>query len=393
MIFRLSKVVFFLLLAAQLQAQQRSRKITGQQDGRPVVTAVPFVSITPDARSAAMGDAGGAISADANANYWNPAKLAFLDDNFGVSLSFTPWLQKIVGDMSITYLAGYKKLTKNQALGFSMRYFDLGSIDFRDSGRRVIAQFNPREFTFDATFAMKLSERFSIGGTGRFIYSNLAGNISVGNNDARPGATAAVDFSTYYVNDKISLGAFPAQIALAAVLSNVGFKMSYSSENKRDFIPTNLRLGTALTTDLDAFNKVTLAFDINKLLVPTPPLLNDSTGQIIAGRTTDRSMLSGIFGSFSDAPNGFSEELQELIYTAGVEYWYNGLFALRGGYFHEHKNKGNRKYFTIGVGIRYQIFGLDFAYLIAKGKQNPLEDTLRFTLQLNLGKGKKSSDS
>lgn len=389
MTFRFNTILSLLVLGISNVVLGQSTQIQGQeQGGRPIITAVPFVSIAPDARSAGMGDAGVAISADANANYWNPAKLAFLEEEFGASLSFTPWLQKIVGDMSITYLSGYKKLTKNQAVGFSMRYFDLGSIDFTDANRNIIAEFNPREFTFDATFAMKLSQRFSIAGTGRFIHSNLSGNITTGpnSNDTRPGNTAAVDLSAYYVNKDITLGSYTSELAFAANISNIGFKIAYSDDNQEDFIPTNLRLGTALTTDLDPYNKVTLAFDINKLLVPTPPLL-DSANNIIAGKSTDRGLFSGIFGSFSDAPDGFSEEIQELMYSVGVEYWYNNLFALRGGYFHENKNKGNRQYFTIGVGLRYQVFGLDFAYLIAKNRQNPLEDTLRFTLHVNLAKG------
>lgn len=389
MTFRFNTILSLLVLGISNVVLGQSTQIQGQeQGGRPIITAVPFVSIAPDARSAGMGDAGVAISADANANYWNPAKLAFLEEEFGASLSFTPWLQKIVGDMSITYLSGYKKLTKNQAVGFSMRYFDLGSIDFTDANRNIIAEFNPREFTFDATFAMKLSQRFSIAGTGRFIHSNLSGNITTGpnSNDTRPGNTAAVDLSAYYVNKDITLGSYTSELAFAANISNIGFKIAYSDDNQEDFIPTNLRLGTALTTDLDPYNKVTLAFDINKLLVPTPPLL-DSANNIIAGKSTDRGLFSGIFGSFSDAPDGFSEEIQELMYSVGVEYWYNNLFALRGGYFHENKNKGNRQYFTIGAGLRYQVFGLDFAYLIAKNRQNPLEDTLRFTLHVNLAKG------
>ncbi len=396
MTFRLGRT-FCLLAITTTAAFSQSTQIQGQaQGGRPVITAVPFVSIAPDARSAGMGDVGVAISPDANANYWNPAKLAFLEEEFGASLSFTPWLQKIVGDMSITYLSGYKKLTKNQAIGISMRYFDLGSIEFTDANRTIIAEFNPREFTFDATFAMKLSQRLSIAGTGRFIHSNLSGNITTGpnSNDTRPGNTAAVDLSAYFVNNDLTLGAYTAQFALAANISNIGFKIAYSNENQQDFIPTNLRLGTALTTDLDPYNKVTLAFDVNKLLVPTPPLL-DEDGNIIAGKSTDRGLFSGMFGSFSDAPDGLSEEIQELMYSAGVEYWYNNLFALRGGYFHEHENKGNRQYFTVGIGLRYQVFGLDFAYLLAKNRQNPLEDTLRFTLHVNLSKSNQevSTDS
>ncbi len=377
----------FLLASIGAMAQQTpSTQIQGQnQGGRPIITAVPFLSIAPDARSAGMGDVGVAISPDANASYWNPAKLAFLDKSIGGSLSFTPWLQKIVGDMSITYLSLYKKLNKNQAVGISMRYFDLGSIDFTDANRNIIAEFNPREYSIDATFAMKLSQRFSIAGTGRFIHSNLAGNITTGpnSNDTRPGNTAAVDLSAYFVNPNVSLGAYTAEFALAANLSNIGFKITYSDDNQQDFIPTNLRLGTALTTDFDAFNKVTLAFDLNKLLVPTPPAL-DSAGNIIAGKSTDRGLFSGMFGSFTDAPDGFSEELQEIMYSVGVEYWYNDLFALRGGYFHEHEDKGFRQYFTVGAGLRYQVFGLDFAYLLARNRQNPLEDTLRFTLHVNL---------
>ncbi|MEN7549651.1 type IX secretion system outer membrane channel protein PorV [Rapidithrix thailandica] len=375
------------------QDDQTPQIIGQDKNSNPIITAVPFLTIAPDARSAGMGDAGVALSPDANAAYWNPSKLAFAKQRMGFSLSYTPWLQKIVGDMSLAYLSGYRKLNENQVIGGSLRYFNLGSMEFTNTSGSTIADFNPREFAFDLTFAMKLSERLSIGGTGRFIHSNLTGNISSGatTNDTKPGNTAAVDLSMYYNNEDVMFLGYPTNVAFGVNLSNIGFKITYTDENQKDFIPTNLRLGTAITTHFDPMNKLTWAFDVNKLLVPTPPHY-DENRNIIAGKDPDRSMISGMFGSFGDAPDGFSEEMKELIFATGLEYWYNDLFAVRGGYFHENKTKGNRQYFTFGLGLRYQKFGIDFAYLAASQRNHPLEDTLRFTLMVNFGESKDIAD-
>ncbi|MEH0158380.1 type IX secretion system outer membrane channel protein PorV [Limibacter armeniacum] len=378
-----------LLATVSIYAQQQPVTSPGQlvgQEGNPIITAVPFLMIAPDARSAGMGDVGAATSPDANATYWNPAKLAFAKDNFGASLAYNPWLAKFVDDMSLSYLSGYYKLNKRQVVAMSMRYFDLGDIQFTDDLGNETRNFNPREFSFDATFAMQLSKRFSMGVSGRYIYSNLAGSINGSSTstglDSRPGHSVAFDVSAYWENPELTIAGYQSKFALGANLSNVGLKLSYTDENQEDFIPTNLRLGSALTTEFDPYNKITWALDVNKLLVPTPQ--ED-------GSHLDKSLFDGMFGSFTDAPGGFSEEMEEFGISTGLEYWYNQMFAARFGYFYENPNKGDRQYFTLGVGLRYQVFGFDFSYLISNKRNHPLEDTLRFAIMLNFGDAGKSS--
>ncbi|MBT33276.1 MAG: hypothetical protein CMO01_26745 [Thalassobius sp.] len=393
----ISILVFFSGIVTLYSQVNPSTPIGGQTDeSNPIVTAVPFLTIAPDARSAGMGDAGVAISPDVNAAYWNPSKLAFIKDNMGVSASVTPWLQKIVGDMALYYLSGYKKINNNSAVSVSMRYFDLGDMQFTDINRNVIADFNPREFSFDASYAMKLSKRFSMGVTTRFIHSNLSGDYSNGssNTDTKPANSLAADISAYYVNDEIIIGGYSSKLSFGGNLSNMGPKITYSNEANKDFIPTNLRIGTAITTEFDTYNKLTFAFDINKLMVPTPPITaTDENGDeyVVAGKDySDKGWVEAMFLSVADAPDGLSEELSELMFATGLEYWYNDLVAVRGGYFHEARDKGNRQYFTLGVGLRYQVFGIDFSYLVSKTQNHPLSDTLRFSLLFNIN-GKSDS--
>ena len=359
-----------------------SQGLIGQDSThRVITTAVPFLSITPDSRSGAMGDVGVAISPDANAIYHNPAKLAFLETNDGFALSYTPWLGKIINDMFITYLAGYHKLTREQTIGMSMRYFDLGEIFFTDENAQELGQFNPREFAFSGSYSRMLSEELSVGLVLQYIHSNLTGSFSSGGLDARPGNSVSGDLGVYYTKEILSSGR-QSELSLGAVISNVGGKLTYSDENNKDFLPTNLRLGSAYTAHLDPYNKITIAIDAGKLMVPSPPV-RDATGKIIRGKDPDRSMLSGVFGSLGDAPDGFSEEMKEFVLSTGVEYWYNDSFAGRIGYFMENETKGNRKYLTMGLGLRYQMFGIDFAYLVPREKDHPLAETLRFTLAIN----------
>jgi type IX secretion system protein PorV len=365
---------------------------SGQDDNaRVITTAVPFLSITPDSRSGAMGDAGVAISPDANSVHWNPSKLAFIDNKMGFSLSYSPWLAKIINDMSLSYLSGYYKLTREQTIAVSMRYFDLGEIFFTDDNNNPQGNFNPKEFAVDATYARMLSENFSLGITLRYVNSNLTGSFSSSTIEAKPANTVAADVSAYY-NMDTKIG----NLAFGGNLSNIGAKVTYSNQDNKDFIPINLRLGTALKTEIDPYNTITFALDFNKLLVPTPPIyLTDDNGSIITdpnnddkpiivkGKDPTRNLLSGMFGSFNDAPDGFSEEMAEIMISFGAEYWYNNLFAARLGYFYENKNKGNRQFFTMGVGFRYNVFGFDFAYLVPPQQEHPLAETLRFTLHFN----------
>lgn len=335
---------------------------------KAITTAVPFLLISPDARHAALGDAGVASSPDANSSYWNPAKLVFIETAYGGTISYTPWLGKIINDMSISYLSGYYRFTKEQAVSMALKYFDLGEIFFTEDGVNG-TNFNPREFSFDLTYSRKLTEELSLGLTGRYIHSNLTGAFNSGGVDARPGKSVAADIGIFYT--KQLPGALSSNLSLGASISNIGAKITYSDNNNKDFLPTNLRLGGAYTTSLDSYNTLTFLLDFNKLLVPTID--------------KDQSLLRGMFSSFTDAPGGFSEEIHEIATSMGVEYWYNKVFAARLGYFLEAYDKGNRKYLTMGAGFRRNTFGFDIAYLVPTNKrEHPLAETLRFTILFQL---------
>jgi len=410
---------FFALLSmvlfGTLNVHSQSPDILGQSsdtDLRTITTAVPFLMITPDTRAGGMGDAGVATSADANAVHWNIAKLAFAEKDAELSLSYSPWLNTIVDDMNLAYLSGYKKLGNNQAIGGSLRYFTLGNITFTDENATIISDFQPREFSLDAGYSIQLSEKLAGGLTARFVYSNLTGGISANQGlEAKAGRSFAVDLGVLYQNDDVRIGDYKSTIAFGANISNIGAKMAYTSSGQRDFIPTNLRLGPALTIELDKSNSLTFALEGNKLLVPSTPIYDSTGTDVIAGRDPNVGVASGIFGSFGDAPgvitqftdgtveveNGsvFKEEIREINVATGIEYWYLDQFALRAGYFFEHATKGGRKYATIGAGVKYNVFSFDFSYLIPTQQRNPLANTLRFTLRLNfdsIKKGKAASD-
>ena len=347
--------------------------LSGQQgDRNPITVAVPFVGFAPDSRASGMGDVGVATSPDANSVHWNNAKLAFIENDLGFAFSYSPWLGKIVDDMSLNYLSFYKKINQTQAFGASLRYFDLGEIQKYNESAIFEGVENPNELAVDATYSRKLSDRMGVGVTMRFIWSNIAGDLTNAP-DAKAGTSVAVDFGWYYTQPLLLSGR-NSEISFGAHISNIGQKITYSSANNENFIPANLRLGTAFKTDLDAYNTITLALDLNKLLVPTPDEIANN----------NPSLLSGTFGSFGDAPRGFEEELEEITASIGLEYWYRNLFAVRAGYFYEHENKGDRKYITLGTGFRYQIFGFDFSYLIPMEQNHPLADTLRISLLFNL---------
>ncbi len=333
---------------------------------RTITTSVPFLTITPDARAAGMGDAGVATSADANSAYWNAAKLVFVENKMGVTMSYTPWLAKIINDMHIYYLAGYYKISREQVVAASMKYFDMGEVEFRTIQNDPNGRFNPRDFSFDVTYSRLLTENLSIGGTIRYIQSNLTGS-STSSQDARPGKSVAVDFGVFYTKQMVSKN---SSLSLGATITNIGAKISYSDGNTKDFIPGNFRLGGAYKMEVNPLNSFTFVLDFNKLLVPSP----------YAG-SRSKTLLSGTFGSFTDAPGGFKEEMHEIMTSVGVEYWYNNLFAGRAGYFYEAKDKGNRKYLTGGVGLRVNSFGFDIAYMVPTNKrENALAETLRLTL-------------
>lgn len=352
-----------------------------------ITTAVPFLLISPDSRSGAMGDVGVATSPDATSMHWNPAKMSHTEDNIGISVSIVPWLRELVPDINLQYIGGYYKLNNNEAIGYELRYFSLGDITFTDNTGNVIGQYKPNEFAIGSGYSRKLSRNFSIAISGRYIYSNLTGGQSAGGTETVAGKSIAADVAAFYTKD-IRIAKQDSDLSIGMNISNIGNKISYTETVVRDFIPINLRLGTDLTTNFDQYNKMSFALDFNKLLVPTPPLYNED-GDIIAGKDPEVSVVSGIFQSFGDAPDGFREEMREINISAGVEYWYDNQFALRAGYFHEHDTKGGRQYLTFGSGVKYNVFALDFSYLVSTsniGGTNPLANTMRFTLIFDLGK-------
>jgi hypothetical protein len=373
-------LIFLTTLTSVAYSQGLSGTLIGQDSTNKVITtAVPFLTITPDSRAAGMGDVGVATSADANAGYWNAGKLAFIEKGYGFSASYTPWLGKIINDMSVFYLSGFYKLGREQTVAASMKYFDLGEIHFKDVSNNDLGRFNPREFAFDVTYSRMLTEQLAIGGALRYIHSNLTGALTTGNIDARPGNSVAVDFGIFYTKPMLSEN---STLSLGAAITNLGAKISYSDANNRDFIPTNLRMGGAYKIEVDPRNSFTFAMDLNKLMVPSPP------------RNGSEPLLTGILGSFTDARGGFKEEISEFMMSFGTEYWYNNTFAGRLGYFNEAKDKGNRKYITAGVGFRSDKFGVDVAYLVPVNKrENALAETIRFTLLLNFESKMKENES
>lgn len=377
------------------------RELKNIEDGlRPVQTAVPFLTIAPDSRSAALGDQGVATTPDEYSSYWNPGKLSQIKNDYGFAITYNPWLRRIVNDMALMYLTGYYKLRKEDAISFSLTYFDLGKIDFTDINGNIIMPYNPREFSPMVTYSRLLGKGFSGGLSLKYIFSDLTGSVNSGTttaNQSRPGQAAAADIGFYYNRDLV-IADRDFNIAAGAAITNIGNKISYSNASRADFIPTTLRLGTVLTHQVDDFNKFSFGIQASKLMVPSSEILYASTDSLNRPRnpylaTPNKGLVSGMFGSFTDAPFGAREEFQEVMLSGGVEYWYDDMFAVRGGYFYEDIHKGNRKYFTVGLGIRYQTFGLDFCYLIATQRANPLSETFRFALSFNFDRKTKEADS
>lgn len=354
-----------------------------------ITTAVPFLIISPDARAGGMGDVGVASTPDAMSMHWNPAKYAFVNDQAGVSVCYTPWLKSLIPDIDLSYLSGYTKRNDNEAFAFALRYFTLGEIKFTDNSGTSLGSFNPNELALSTAYSRKLTDNMSTAIALRYIYSNLTGGQYVGTLQTQPGQSIAGDISTFYIKP-IRLGSQNADLSIGLNISNIGSKIAYTETTSRDFIPTNMRFGTALTTAIDEYNKISFEVDFNKLLVPTPQYDADGDGNI-DGQDPNVSVVSGIFQSFGDAPGGVKEEFEEIIYSLGTEYWYDEQFAVRAGYFHEAPNKGDRQFFSLGAGLRYNVFGLDFSYLIPvrsrdeAGALNPLSNTLRFALTFDFG--------
>ena len=395
----LALTIAFLSGIAGVQAQLTPGEVSQQVQLNTITTAVPFLMIGPDSRSGALGDAGVALSPDANSLHWNPAKMAFSENEVEFSLSYAPWLRALVDDMNLAYLTGVKRINNRQAWGAALRYFSLGNITFTDETGTTIRDFQPAEFSLDLGYSQKLSDRFSGGIAGRFINSNLTGGTNVLGANSKPGRSVAVDVGVFYSNPRTKFAGRDAAFNWGVNISNIGAKMSYSESADRDFLPTNLKMGTALKMMLDDYNSLTFTIDANKLLVPTTPIYDQGSGsEIISGFDPNVGVASAMIQSFYDAPgivnfnedgtytiedgSVFREELREFNMGGGIEYLYNDVFAFRTGFFNEHYSKGARQFITLGAGIKYTVFTVDLSYLISTRQQNPLANTLRFTLRL-----------
>jgi hypothetical protein len=378
-----------------------------------ITTALPFMSITPDSRAGGMGDAGTALSPSSTSVYWNTSGISFAKEKSEISLSYTPWLRQLTNDIHLSYLAGYYKINKTHSIGGSLRFFSLGEITFTDASGNVLREDKPSEYELTGAYAFRLADKLSIGLNGKFAYSNLTGGLTVGGVNTKPGVVGAADLSFTYFNDRAKLGKIKGAYMFATTINNVGNKVAYSELAKRDFIPMNLKIGNSFNAEFDDYNHVTFAIDLQKLLVPTPSITNGTFGYsslpdgVMLGKPNDVGVIAGMLQSFYDAPgvpvqnsNGdysdntgqslkgtrLKEELTEINIAAGVEWWYNNVFAVRTGVFYENENKGNRKFLNLGASLKYNMFAIDFSYLASlSGRQSPLANTLRFTLRLNLG--------
>ena len=399
-------IILILLLSGTYLAAQSNNGTTASSQLNAIQSGVPFMTITPDSRSGGMGDVGVAGPATINAQHWNAAKYPFIDSDGGIALSYTPWLRKLINDINLAYLCGFYRLDKEQVISASLRYFSLGQIIFTSSYGTPEGIYVPNEFAVDAGYSRLLTDHFSGAIVFRFIRSDLTGGWNVGGADTRAAVAVAGDLGFFYHRPDLDLGERDGTMSFGINISNMGNRISYADDQEKAFLPINLKLGGALEMELDDYNSLTFMVDLNKLLVPTPPvwavdstgsaMLNSNGDQVIEfGRDPDVPVPVGMVQSFFDAPglimpdgsrSVFREELHEITLSVGMEYWYRNQFAIRGGYFYEHETKGNRKFFTAGLGLRLNVFAIDFSYLIPVKQNNPLANTLRFTLGFELGK-------
>ena len=375
----------------------------GQHTPNVITTAVPFVSINADSRGGALGDCGVATTPDVYSMHYNPAKYVFMEEKLAVGLGYSPWLRKLVPDMNLAYLAASYKINDRSAVAMSLRYFSAGQVDFRDQNNNELGVYNPNEWALDATYSRMLGDYLSGAVAGRFIYSNLIQNAA---DYSRPGISVAADIGLYYKRP-VEFKTVDADVMWGVSITNIGSKVNYNTSSvRRDFIPTNLRVGAGLNLEIDEYNTLGFTFDLTKLLVPTPPIRVQGTDSILYGMDNDVAVVTGIIHSFYDAPGyswnentmqydhigKFYEELCEINVGLGIEYWYNNIFAVRAGFFNETPLKGDRRYVTVGAALKYSVFGLDVSYLIPVGHKyvgsNPLENTLRFNLTYMMGKKK-----
>ena len=379
--FRILLAVLLVQFSLQATAQEKKDLFN------PVNYAVVSQTIAPDARGGGLGDVGAATDPDVNSQYWNPAKYPFCISRAGVALNFTPWLRSLVNDMNLAYLAGYYRIGDHSAVSSSLRYFNLGKVytsyEGAESGEGTTI--NPYEMSLDVAYSLMLSETFSLSAALRWIYSDMRFDER---EDNSPASAFAADIAAYYQN-YINIGQRECQLGIGLNISNIGSKIKFSGNEYSEFLPANLRLGASLMIPIDEYNRLTIAADANKLLVPTVPKQeegedNSEYEDRVHREYDDISAIRGIFKSFGDAPGGFKEELQEIYYGVGAEYTYNDKFSLRAGYHHEAENKGNRKYFTVGAGFKMSVFQLDAGYVVATAKSNPLDQTLRFSLTFDM---------
>ena len=395
-----------ILLVCALTLSLTLSNAINAQDGRTtgqnknyISTGMPILLIAPDAVSSALGDAGAASLPDVYSAHWNNAKFAFIDGNVGFSTTYTPWLRHLnVSDMNLLYLGGYYRINPRNTIAASLTYFSLGEIQSTDYEGNSLGTMNPNEFDFDVTYAMKLNDELSLGATGRFIQSDLTNGqiLSDGSSyvTTKPARSLAADLGVYWQHPIDQ----EQDLALGAFISNMGAKLSYSNDDTRkEFLPTNLRLGGRYTNQLDDYNEISVLLDFNKLLVPTPPSNDVSQNKYYKDKTEyyQTGVMRGAIQSFYDAPGGLTEELHEIQISAGVEYWYKQTLAARAGYFFEHDTKGGRQYATFGFGLRYNIMQFDLSYLVptTSFSSNPLTNTIRISLTINLRTGSKSLNS
>ncbi len=379
---RVLKATIVLILTLVMLSPLRSQNTLGQNENNMLRFGVPFLLIAPDARGSAMGDAGVSSEPDVYSMYYNPAKYAFAPGETGIGISYTPWLKNTATDIYFASAHYFRHFGNGQTFATSLRYLKIGNVPFTDDNGASLGTYNPNEFAIDVAYARKLSDNLSMAIAWRYIRSDLSQGQFLGGVQSKAGNSIAADIALYW-KKKIYFSKLDGTFALGVNVSNIGAKISYG-DNNDEFLPTNLRFGPSLTLELDHYNRISFLIDVNKLLIPTPPEY-DQEGNIIRGKNPNVSVVPGIFQSFWDAPGGFGEELSEFTLGFGTEYWYHDQFTIRVGYFHESARKGNRKFFTTGVGVRFNDFGMDLSYLLPFEKDHPLANTLRFSLLWNMG--------
>lgn len=405
-------IIVLLIVVPFLSISQTNQEVNKALQMNAITTTMPFLSINPDTRSGGMGDAGTALSPTCFSSFWNTAGIVFSEKNNEVGIAFIPWLRQLnLTDMNLSYLSGYKKIGDRQAFTAGLRFFNLGSITFTDISGQKIKEDKPSEFELLGGYAFKLTDNFSIGLNGKFVYSNLTGGQIVAGAQTKVGIAGGADISMLYHNEDLNVGGKSAVYNFGLTINNIANKVSYSPNGQGDFVPINLKIGNAFTSFIDKYNAVTVSVDLQKLLVPTPPIYNLDRSKLIAGKDNNVGVVAGMLQSFYDAPGQiamegtdtlfnddktaqivkgsvFKEEMREINIGTGIEYDYNKTFAVRGGYFHESATKGNRQFFTFGVGLKYQMLQIDLSYIATVQRNNPLANTIRYSVRLNLGNNK-----